>query len=194
MRLVIKDFGTTTLYKGQTAQEMIGDYQARPNAPEIHYLDEQLTSEQLAGLYRRSDVLVAPYRGEGFSLPTLEAMACGTPAIVTRGGATDDFVDAETAWQIPSRQVSVGRAVYGEDLGCEGFLLEPQARELAEALKHVTRARDEVREKGRHAAERASEWSWERATLEVLRRIDALCGTQTANAAEQRLAGQRESA
>ena len=186
--LVIKDFGTNTLYRGQTAQDMIREYQSRSNAPAIQYLDEQLSAEELAALYRRSDVLVAPYRGEGFSLPTLESMACGTPAIVTYGGATDDFVDEATAWQVPSRRISVGTSVYGDELGCEGFLLEPDVRELANALRHAAASRDEVRAKGERAADRAKDWSWQRATLEVLRRIDALCGTRTTQAAEARVA------
>jgi glycosyltransferase involved in cell wall biosynthesis len=191
--LVIKDFGTKALYRGQTAEEMIREYQARQNAPAIIYLDADLTPDQLAALYRRSDVLVAPYRGEGFSLPTLESMACGTPAIVTQGGATDDFVDAQTGWQVPSREISVGTSIYGEELGCEGFLLEPQARELANLMKHVAQSPQEVRARGVQAARSAQNWSWERATLEVLRRIDALCGTQTARVAEMRSAGMEDS-
>ncbi|MEO8464789.1 MAG: glycosyltransferase [Gammaproteobacteria bacterium] len=186
--LVIKDVGTRTLYRGQTAQSLIREFQAKQNAPAILYLDEELTQEQLAALYRRSDVLVAPYRGEGFSLPTLESMACGTPAIVTRGGATDDFVDAENGWQVPSRQISVGNSIYGDDLGGEGFLLEPQPEELAAILKHVSQFPDEVRAKGVQAARTARNWSWEKATLELLRRVDALCGTQTARAAQLKLA------
>jgi glycosyltransferase involved in cell wall biosynthesis len=187
--LVIKDTGTRTLYRGQTAETLIREYQTRQNAPEIRYLDEDLTRDQLAALYRRGDVLVAPYRGEGFSLPTLESMACGTPAIVTQGGATDDFVDAETGWQVPSRKISVGTSIYGDELGCEGFLLEPQARELANILRRVAQSRQEVRAKGVQAARSAQRWSWNRASLEVLRRIDALCGTRTARVAEMRMSG-----
>jgi glycosyltransferase involved in cell wall biosynthesis len=187
--LLIKDCGTKTLYRGQTAEEMIREHQSRRNAPAIIYLGEDLTHDQVAALYRRSDVLVSPYRGEGFSLPTLESMACGTPAIVTRGGATDDFVDGETGWQVPSRRISVGTSIYGDDLGGEGYLLEPDVRELAGLMKHAAQSPEEVRAKGIQATRRAQDWSWRRATLDVLRRIDALCGTETARDAETRSAG-----
>lgn len=181
--LMIKDTGTKTLYRGQTAQTLIREHQARPNAPAIVYEDDDLSSEQLAALYRRCDVLVAPYRGEGFSLPTLEAMACGTSAIVTQGGATDDFVDAQTGWQVPSKRVSVGNSIYGDELRTEGFLLEPLAAELASVMKHVARSPQEVAAKGEHAARSARSFSWDAATRQLLRRIDALCETQTAAAA-----------
>ena len=46
---------------GQTIQEL----QSRPNAPEIVYLDSELSSEEMIGLYTACDCLVHPYRGEG---------------------------------------------------------------------------------------------------------------------------------
>lgn len=50
-----------------------------------------------------SDVYVAPYLGEGFNLPVLESVACGTPVIVTSGGPTDAFTAPAFATRIPSR-------------------------------------------------------------------------------------------
>lgn len=185
--LLIKDTGSKTLYRGQTAENVIHEYQCRDDAPEIVYLEDELSRPQLAALYRRCDVLVSPYRGEGFSLPTLESMSCGTPAIVTKGGATDDFVGPETGWQVPSRRLSIGSTIYGDELECEGFLLEPLPGELAEIMKRVSQSPEEVRRKGIQAARSAHEWSWQRATLELLRRIDAMCGTQTTPQAETRL-------
>ena len=43
--------------------------------------------EELAALYRGAACLVFPSRYEGFGLPTLEAMASGTPVVATRAGA-----------------------------------------------------------------------------------------------------------
>jgi glycosyltransferase involved in cell wall biosynthesis len=41
---------------------------------------------QLPGLYADADVLLMPSLHEGFGLPVLEAMACGTPVVASRAG------------------------------------------------------------------------------------------------------------
>ena len=73
--LIIKDMGNNSFYKGQTLKEKITALSENKNLPEIIYLDKNLNEKELAGLYTASDVLVHPYRGEGFGLPILEAMA-----------------------------------------------------------------------------------------------------------------------
>jgi glycosyltransferase involved in cell wall biosynthesis len=57
----------------------------------IRVITKNLTPDQLSVLYRSSDCYVSPYYAEGFNLPVIEAAACETPVIVTRGGPTDDF-------------------------------------------------------------------------------------------------------
>ena len=46
----------------------------------------------LVGLYRRAAVFAYPSRYEGFGLPPLEAMACGTPVIAAAAGSLPELV------------------------------------------------------------------------------------------------------
>lgn len=55
--------------------------------------------EDLVGLYSASDVLLSTSRGEGFGLAVVEAMACGTPAIVTDFTAQPEIV-GDTGWAV----------------------------------------------------------------------------------------------
>ena len=52
---------------------------------------EALTEEGMVDLYNCMDMFVLPTAGEGFGIPTIEAMACGTPVAVT---------NYTTAWEI----------------------------------------------------------------------------------------------
>lgn len=57
--------------------------------------------EHLAAVYSAADVFLAPSRGEGFGLPTVEAQACGTPVIVTDFAASPELVGA--GWKVPGQ-------------------------------------------------------------------------------------------
>lgn len=186
--LVVKDMGGDSFYKGQTAKEFILEAQRNPNNPEILYFDKTMTEEEIASLYRACDVFVAPYRGEGFSLPTLEAMACGLPVVVTQGGSTDDFTDFETAWHIPAERQSIGSSIDGKTLTGEAFLLEPDKNELCNILRHIAASPTQVYSAGLIASSKARrEWTWRRATIKLLERIEILTGKEIVKKAEKRL-------
>lgn len=68
----------------------------------ITLIPANLTLDQMNAMYAIADCYVSPYRAEGFNLPACEAIACGTPVIVTAGGATDDFANGPNCQKIAS--------------------------------------------------------------------------------------------
>jgi glycosyltransferase involved in cell wall biosynthesis len=50
----------------------------------------EVGDDELVELYRGARALVFPSLYEGFGIPILEAMACGTPVVTSRGGATEE--------------------------------------------------------------------------------------------------------
>ncbi len=61
----------------------------------------------LADLYRQAWIFCLPSRYEGFGVPYIEAMACGTPVVATPNGGAEEVLEGGR-W---------GRLVQGRDLG-----------------------------------------------------------------------------
>jgi alpha-1,3-rhamnosyl/mannosyltransferase len=60
--------------------------------------------EELARLYRGAAAVVYVSLYEGFGLPVLEAMACGTPVVAPAGPPYDEFAEG-IAFQVDPRDV-----------------------------------------------------------------------------------------
>ena len=71
-------------------------------APIVHCVSG-ITDAELARNYAQAEVAVVPSLYEGFSLPAIEAMACGVPLVATTGGALPEVVgtDGVTGLLVP---------------------------------------------------------------------------------------------
>lgn len=100
-----------------------------------------LDDSELAELLASAEVACVPSLYEGFSLPTVEAMACGTPLVASRAGAIPEVVgaDGECADLVPP----------GDS--------EALARALAEQLDDPNR-RQRLGEAGRKRVLRTYSW------------------------------------
>jgi Glycosyl transferases group 1 len=160
--LVIKDFGVASHYRGQTQGEALRALSQRDDLAPILYLDEELPGSELPALYRAADVLVAPYRGEGFGLPILEAMACGVPAIHTAIGPSSEFV-GDGGWAVPAERVSLGGRLATGELAGDGYVHEVDVQALAQTLRATAADPEDRRRRGAAGAARAQGYSWEHA-------------------------------
>ncbi len=123
----------------------------------IKMLSVTLPLHEMRHLYGMADVYTSPYRAEGFNLPVIESIACGTPVIVTGGGATDDFCEPRTARMISAQRVDVLK----QGLIGTGYVLNPSLEDLTLAMQdEITSPRAAANEfnAGRQAL--CQQYSW----------------------------------
>ena len=109
------------------------------HAPRADRIERLGYVDDIVATYQRADALIVTSRYEGFCLPALEAMACGTPVV-----AFDNSAIAETVG---------GGGVLVADGDVEAF---------ATALANLLRDDDAWDEQSRRGIDRAREFSWER--------------------------------
>jgi glycosyltransferase involved in cell wall biosynthesis len=88
----------------------------------------------LIALYREAAALVYPSRYEGFGLPVLEAMACGTPVIASRAASMPEVLGAAGILLDPD-DVSGWAAAISSVLSDEAVRAALRARGLARATE-----------------------------------------------------------
>ena len=109
--------------------------------------------EDLVHVYNRAEALVQPSLMEGFGLPPVEAMACGTP------------VASSTAGSLP------------EVVGDAGLFFEPtDVAAIASALRLIADTPSLRAELSRRAAARASVYSWSAAAQDLLAAFEDVAG------------------
>jgi glycosyltransferase involved in cell wall biosynthesis len=175
--LTIKDFGSGDLYRGGQ-RDAIRAWAASGSLPRVELAPEELSPQDMAALYRSADVLVHPYRGEGFAMPVLEAMASGLPAIVTAGGPTDEFCPPEAGWRIRSRRLEFpSDAVDHMPTAGRPWMLDPDLDHLVELLCRAAADPSELRRRGAAARLAAERWSWDAIAGRYAERLRALAAS-----------------
>ena len=74
---------------------------------DIKIISKNLNLKEIKNLYSITDCYVSPYRAEGFNLTPLEAAACGSQIVITKGGCTDDYYNPCLGFQIESSEKKV---------------------------------------------------------------------------------------
>lgn len=105
--------------------------------------------ERIIELYSEAELAVVPSLYEGFSLPAIEAMACGVPLVATTGGALPEVVGSD---------------------GDTALLVEPGDSEALAAKLRWALAEPDLRNTvGARGRQRiVSRWSWKHTAVKTL--------------------------
>jgi len=123
--------------------------------PGLHHI-EGLDPADLPAVYNLARVLAHPAWYEGFGMPPLEAMACGTPVVVSDRASLPEVVDG-AGLVVPAEQPDAWRKALETLIG---------DTDLAADLRH-------------RGILRAAQFSWSRAAHQTWRAIDDAIATRS---------------
>ena len=130
--------------KGQAELTIVGQYNPKdldisPYLNRVTFTGPVLHAE-VSKLLMKSDVFVFPSLGEGLSLATLEAAACGLPLIVSENSGVNDAITE----------------------GQEGFVIPIQSTQaLTEKMKWFIEHPDMIEPMGKSARDMALKYTWD---------------------------------
>ena len=113
---------------------------------EYFHFPGYVTAEDLVAFYNLATVFIFPSKYEGFGLPLVEAMSCGTPCVVSNVSSLPEIADDAALTFDPNRLADCAEVVHQA-------ISSPETSE-------------ELRQKG---IKRAKEFSWEKTARETMK-------------------------
>lgn len=165
-RLIIKD--NPQVYGETNILNEIVKLQYKNHCAEIIYLDQNLTDEEMASIYKSSKVVVHPYRAEGFGMHIQEAVASGCLPIVSANGPTDDFITDDGGIKLPTitkhiniQDPGIFAMKPGDSatfMGSHTFINEPSLEHLKQALGYVYHAHNKEAILSKYSNNKLNDW------------------------------------
>jgi glycosyltransferase involved in cell wall biosynthesis len=114
-----------------------------PIPPNVHMI-ETLNDRELPSLYSGAQTFIMPSLYEGFGLPVLEAMSCGTPVIAANAGALPEVA------------------------GKSALLVDPyDINDIASAIDQLVTDQELRNDLASKGLARAGEFSWDRTAMQI---------------------------
>ena len=141
---LIEAFGLIKESRDDVNLVLVGDFNDvfHTNVPELRAVVDRLglnrrvhftgfvPDEDLSWLYSRAYALVQPSLMEGFGLPAVEALACGTPVLSSRAGSLPEVVGAAGIFFEPTDVKEMAKTI-------ADFLDRPAERERLAGLAEI---------------------------------------------------------
>lgn len=128
--------------------------------------------ENLGSLYKAADCLVSTTGSEGFGLPMLEAMSCGTLVAATNVTGQKDFLTSDNSILIPGYEYGADKRFQYWKATDGAKIFRPKVDEVVDILKNIYENKESIAANTcQNAIETAKAFSWESSAKKMLEEI-----------------------
>ena len=163
--LILRDYGG---YSQELAREV---ERLKAAGYDVLYYACFLNKEDMVRFYRGCDLFVAPFRGEGFGVKILDAMACGLPIIAPLYGGPADYLNAANCLPVRFKKILVGDCLDTRalQLGNSPTWCEVDVDDLAAKLSTACTDLDRMRRLAEQAQQHVIQrFSWQTIAQELV--------------------------
>lgn len=186
--LIIKD--NPKIYGKNNVLNEIVKLQYKTGCSKIIYIDEELSQQQMASIYKASKVVVHPYRAEGFGMHVQEAVACGCLPVISSEGPTEDFIPNDVGFRIATNKQSMNIAdpsVFALKPGDASTLMsthtfynEPSGEDLLNKMRTIYHSHDKDKQFFNKLKDVTLSNTWEKVSkqyLEIFNKVNERTST-----------------
>lgn len=144
--------------------------------PEIEFIGDLLSRQEITDLHLNSDCFVLPHRAEGWGLPHYESMSYGNPVIATGYSSNMDFMTPENSFPLNYTLTPV-MGMEWLPPWYEGNMLwaEPDLSHLVDTMRWVVDNREGVQQKAELGRQDLKDkFSWDICSKRLLEDLEGL--------------------
>ena len=131
------------------------------------------SDEEYVSYLQKGNCLISSSRSEGWNLPASEALACGTPTIITDWGAPLEF--GKAAYKVRVKEFKKPENVFMQGSNVPGVWAEPDYDHLKETLRYVYENYDECKKQTMENIDFIRQFTWKNAAdiaMNIINNID----------------------
>lgn len=165
----IKDYGATS--GSRQLRELIT---AQPTFPKVIWHETFLSKEDLIRIYAEMHLMVSPFRGEGYAMKIIDAMAVGLPVMMPPFGGPMEYAPAGGFLPLQYDEVPVGKCYDTENylVGPGAYWCQVREDSLIQSLRSYLANPEVSKDAARIAREHVfGRYTWRNAALSLVQNL-----------------------
>jgi glycosyltransferase involved in cell wall biosynthesis/GT2 family glycosyltransferase len=148
----------------QDALDVMAECAGGAHSPAMLWTDGIVSDDDLRRMLCRADCYLSTHKLEGFGLMPLQAMACGTPCIITAYSGPMDYATEYNSFLLPAREVDAQR----ETIPAGVHWGEWEEDDLVDLMRHVVDTPSERKSRIQAGLSTARQWTWGRSAKSLI--------------------------